>query len=346
MKATLVLALLALAPAARGMQNLTGTTAAQFLTLGVGARSLGMGEAYMAVADGADAAYWNPGGLAVLTRPELAYSRSELGVGLHEDFAAVAVPSQLLHGTMALAVTRLSQDSMALVDNQDNADNPGLGSFSPHSEVYALAYGTRLAGDNGKRSQPDAFRDDWGAPAMARLPAEAEDAPAGVLAAGASVKLIEESLGTRQASAFAVDGGALFRPQGLPELTLAGVFRNIGSKERFIADSEPLPGELDGSAAYEARAGYWRVISALEADVPYAGNPYGKIGFEVSRRMGAVVSAALRLGYSSRMAPDLGLLAGLSAGVGLRIGHFSFDGAFQEAGALGESFRLGVGWRF
>ncbi len=344
MKAALALALLALAPAARGMQNLTGTAAAQFLTLGVGARSLGMGEAYTAVADGADTAYWNPGGLAVMTRPELAYSRSELGVGLHEDFVAVAVPAQMLHGTVALAVTRLSQDNMPLMDY--NGNNTGLGSFSPHSEAYALAYGARLAGEAVKRPSLDAFRDDWGAPVTVRSLAEAEAAPAGVLAVGASVKLIEENLGTRQASAFAVDGGALFRPQGLPELTLAGVFRNIGSKERFIADSQPLPGELGGSAAYEAWAGYWRVISALEADVPYAGNPYGKIGFEFSRRMGGAVSAALRLGYSSRMAPDLGLLAGLSAGVGLRIGHFSFDGAFQEAGALGESFRLGVGWRF
>src|SRR5271170_5287471 len=41
-----------------------GTTTADFLELGVGARADAMGEAYSAVADGADALYWNPGGLA------------------------------------------------------------------------------------------------------------------------------------------------------------------------------------------------------------------------------------------------------------------------------------------
>ncbi len=323
MMAALAAALLALAPVARGMQNESGTAAAQFLTMGAGARALGMGEAYTAVADGADAAYWNPGGLAVMESPEVVYSRSELGTGLHEDFAAAAAPARWLRGTVALAVTRLSQDGMTLVDNQNNADNAHPGSFAPYSAVYALAYGARLSGEESGR--------------LARDP---------VLSAGLAVKLIKEDLGTRQASAFALDAGARLRPQTMPELILAAALRNVGSRERFIADAQPLPAELAGSAAYEVRPGRWRIITALEADAPYAGNPYGKLGCEASRLIGGDVWAALRLGYSSRMAPDLGMLAGLSAGVGLNIGHFSFDGAFQEAGVLGESFRLGVGWRF
>lgn len=40
-----------------------GRTAADFLQIGVGARAAGMGGAFTAVSEGADAAYWNPAGL-------------------------------------------------------------------------------------------------------------------------------------------------------------------------------------------------------------------------------------------------------------------------------------------
>ena len=41
-----------------------GTTAASFLEVGIGARSMGMGGAYVAVAQDAIAMYWNPAGLS------------------------------------------------------------------------------------------------------------------------------------------------------------------------------------------------------------------------------------------------------------------------------------------
>ena len=90
----------------------------------------------------------------------------------------------------------------------------------------------------------------------------------------------------------------------------------------------------------------WRLLPALEVDVPYAGNIYGKVGFEAERRIASGVVAALRLGFSSLTVPDLGPISGLAAGVGLRVQRFSFDAAFQPMGVLGQSFRLGVGWRF
>src|SRR5579864_5665137 len=43
--------------------NDKGTTTANFLKLGVGARAEAMGEAYTAVADDATALHWNPAGI-------------------------------------------------------------------------------------------------------------------------------------------------------------------------------------------------------------------------------------------------------------------------------------------
>ncbi len=343
MRTALLAALVAAAAAPRARcRPDVGTVAAQFLQIGAGARAVGMGEAYTAVADGPDALYWNPAGLSRMSRPEATYARTELPAGLHHDFFAVGAPSEWLHGTLAFGVTRLSQDSLALV----NASNQTQGSFSPHSEVYALAYGHAFGANDVATSSRDYFRENWNVP-RADKPYEDEQEPwTGEISAGMSIKIINENLGTRSSSAFAIDGGGMFRPTDLHELIVAGAFRNIGSKETFISDSEPLPAELAVSVAYDARSDDWRFLPALEIDAPYAGNIYGKIGVEATKKISEGSSAAMRVGYTSVSAVDLGVLSGLTAGVGLKVGKFSFDAAFQPMALLGESFRLGVGWKF
>jgi hypothetical protein len=338
----LLVGLLAAAAPARAIQTDVGTAAAQFLQIGGGARSLGMGEAYTAVAEGPDAVYWNPAGLSRMTRPEATYARTELPAGLHHDFFAVGVPIQFLQGTLAFALTRLSQDPLALV----NASNQAQGSFSPHSEVYALAYGHAFDANDIVTTSRDYFRENWNIPRADR-PYEDEVEPwTGEIAAGASIKIINENLGTRSASSFAIDGGGLFRPVGMHELILGGAVRNVGTKLNFISESEPLPAELAASVAYELRDDDWRLLPALEVDAPYAGNVYGKVGVEATKRVAEGVSASMRLGYTSVSAADLGVLSGLTAGVGLKVGKFSFDAAFQPMTTLGDAFRIGVGWKF
>ncbi|MBI5239815.1 MAG: hypothetical protein HY926_05030 [Elusimicrobia bacterium] len=343
MRAAAIAVMLLLAQDAAALQKEVGTSAAEFLRLGAGARSLGMGEASTAVAAGPEAVYWNPAGLARLARPEAAYSRTELPVGMHQDYGAVAVPVRLLRGTLAFAMTRFSQDGIDMVD----ANNRARGSFAPHSEVYALAYGHQFAGGDPVEDSRDFFGETWNVPNMAR-PLGYENEPwTGEISAGLSFKMIDESLGPRHAAAVAVDAGGLFRPVDLHDLTLAGAVRHLGGLQRFINESAPLPVEFAAAAAYEFRLERaWRFLPVLEADVPYAGNPYGKLGVEVEHVAAEAVLAALRLGYCGRTAPDLGPLSGLTAGVGLQVRRFSFDAGFQPMGALGQSFRLGVGWKF
>src|SRR5579863_9617534 len=68
-----------------------GTTTANFLELGVGARAEAMGEAYSAVADDATALYWNPAGLtrvqadeaSLMHAPYLASSYYDYGSYVH-----------------------------------------------------------------------------------------------------------------------------------------------------------------------------------------------------------------------------------------------------------------------
>ena len=44
--------------------NKTGTTAAKFLSIGVGSKAVGMGGAYTSIANDATAMYWNPAGVS------------------------------------------------------------------------------------------------------------------------------------------------------------------------------------------------------------------------------------------------------------------------------------------
>jgi len=66
---------------------------ADFLAGGVGARALGMGGAYVAVANDVTSGYWNPAGLSNLQFPEVAYMHAERFAGVVSfDYGSAAFP--------------------------------------------------------------------------------------------------------------------------------------------------------------------------------------------------------------------------------------------------------------
>ena len=58
-------------------QAKVGTAGAQFLEIGVSARAIGMGEAYVAVSNDATAMYYNPAGLTQLYDREAVFTHVE-----------------------------------------------------------------------------------------------------------------------------------------------------------------------------------------------------------------------------------------------------------------------------
>ncbi|MFA5859240.1 MAG: tetratricopeptide repeat protein [Elusimicrobiota bacterium] len=99
-----------------------------FLTWGAGARALGMGKAYVAVANDATAGFWNPGGLAQVDRAELNVLHAFLWEGTVYDYAGYVVPT-LKNGTFGVnAITLLSiggegRDALNRVNNQTFIDS-------------------------------------------------------------------------------------------------------------------------------------------------------------------------------------------------------------------------------
>lgn len=64
-----------------------GTSAAQFLKIGMGSRALGMGEAFVAVANDAEALYWNPAGLCQFEKQALFFSHTQWLVEVQLEYA-------------------------------------------------------------------------------------------------------------------------------------------------------------------------------------------------------------------------------------------------------------------
>jgi hypothetical protein len=345
----LLAALLALAPPARAaLTSDVGGSSGQFLQLGAGARALGMGEAMVAAAENPDALYWNPAGLSRMRRPEALYSRAQLPGSVAHDFAAASVPVRWLRGTVALGVTRLTQSAIARRD----ALGRERGSFAPHSEAFSLGYSHSFVNADHATLARDYFRDSWNLPGAYRPMRDEEEPWTGAVAVGFAVKGVSETLGDRRSTTGALDVGASFRPFEMGSLTIAAAGRNLFGRQRFIADSSALPAEAAVGAALDIRSEVdrgdepWRLIPAVEVVAPYYGAPFGKLGVEYEHPFGKGAYGLLRAGYNTRPAPALGPIAGLSAGVGGRVGRFSLDLGFTPMGDLGTAFRLGVGWRF
>lgn len=121
---------------ATGAEIVKAKYAGEFMATGVGARALGMGGSYVAVAEDITAGYWNPSALAQLEYPQLAGMHAQQFASIvNYNYAAVAMP--LAHNrTIALSVIRLGVDDIpntteALLDygadGIPNTGDPGEG---------------------------------------------------------------------------------------------------------------------------------------------------------------------------------------------------------------------------
>jgi len=72
--------------------SMVGTTAAQFLKIGAGARAIAMGGAYTAISNDIYAVYYNPGGLAMAADPtQITFDHANWLANISYDFAAASI---------------------------------------------------------------------------------------------------------------------------------------------------------------------------------------------------------------------------------------------------------------
>jgi len=288
-----------------------GTSAANFLKLGVGPRAVAMGEAQTGLADDVYAAYWNPAGLAQLQSPEAGFVQTQYLQDIQAEYAAYAHPHPTL-GTLAGSFTYLN---VGKFDGYDASAQP-TGQVGANDASVAVSYARPLWRDPRMDSQ---------------------------VCVGATGKYIRERLDTVTADAYAVDAGILYAPGkelgGELEGLRAGMtIRNLGSSIKFDQESYPLPRSVAAGLSW---TGTWlgEVLTfAMDGEQPNDGKRTLGAGMELSTLQLLVI----RGGYTSR--GDLG--GGLRLGAGLRFKTLQVDYAFAGDGDLGQTHRIGLTCRF
>lgn len=117
-----------------------GSTSAQFLKIGVGARAAGMGEAVVALPMDATALFWNPGGLPWLKSSRFVASHTSWIGDLSHDFVGAVV--QVGDGAIGVSATFLNMEEIEVTTL---AQPKGTGSYFDASDfALGVSYGLRM----------------------------------------------------------------------------------------------------------------------------------------------------------------------------------------------------------
>jgi len=169
-------AILALTFGIVSAQTNVGTTAASFLEIGAGARSLAMGGAYVSLANDVSALYWNPAGIVSVVRPSIQLYHAPWLVDTDYYHGGSVVPMGRL-GTLGFSYTAITMKEMLVRTVQ----NPEPDEYGEKFDAGSLAMGIAYA-----KNLTDQF------------------------SFGFQTKFIQEKIWQMQAKGFAMDIGTLF----------------------------------------------------------------------------------------------------------------------------------------
>jgi len=188
-------------PDATDRTTRVGTRGANFLEIGVGARSQGLGAAAASMTDGPEAMFWNPAG--IVTRTDFAafvsYMQLYGNSGITNTAAALTVP--VGQGTFGFAFTQFGSGSIDRTTEvaPDGNDPAFPGQFQYTGTSFAVQYARNITDR---------------------------------LSASGGVRFVQEGIDFAQTSFFGIDLATRFRT-GLYGLSVAAAVTNIGPANRW-----------------------------------------------------------------------------------------------------------------
>ena len=117
-----------------------GGRAGAFLLRGVGARAMGMGGAFTAIADDATATYWNPAGLGRLRGPQLAGMYTVLSLDRVHNFIGYVQPLGIV-GVVGISWVDFG---VSKIEGRDSSGNP-TEDFGDSEMAFGVSYGKGFA---------------------------------------------------------------------------------------------------------------------------------------------------------------------------------------------------------
>jgi len=292
--------------------------AGEFLSLGVGGKALGMGGAFVAVADDGSAGYWNPAGLFQLKNKELLLMHAEtFGSLLDHDFISYVVPQKGADSSFAFGfnLMRLGGDGIKITalpqpDLPPGEDNkPFVVDERSHSD-YLLFFSF------SKRIRPR-------------------------LAWGGSVKWLYRDIAGNSAYGLGMDLGifASLSPSislgaNLVDATTSFLAYDNGTKESIYPT-------LKAGSRFSHDFKDFVFTLALDSDFRFEGRDYAAQlnvdDFSADLHWGAEIS------YPEKVALRLGLDQGhFTFGLGLKTTRIGADVAFLNHDELDDTYRISI----
>lgn len=288
--------------ASEAKQGKAGTKSAEFITLGFGARPLAMSGAYTAADNDIFSALWNPAGLASLKNKQLAVMHNSLPEDINQEYVSFGMP----------------------IINSNSKYNPyialtlNFGKYGDESiTTYSKPYGTGSSFDGSDLMINLSFAKKFDEKILA----------------GINGKYLKQELYNYDGSAFAVDLGMIMKLS--ENLSVGAGIYNIGSRIKFISESEEIPLQL--------KTGLSLKISdylLTNGDVIYTKdeNIDMAVGFEVK----FLKMLAARAGFNT--VNEAG--SGLTLGLGLNFDNINFDYAYEPYGDFNASHKVSLDYAF
>lgn len=233
-----------------------------FLEVPAGARASALGGAFAARSSGAEAAFWNPAGLADVKGTELTASHFEYVQQLKHDQFALA--GQMFGGGLAASVRAMYSQA---IDQRDDVGNL-IGTFGSHDLEFQLGYGQSR----------------------------------GTTRIGAAVQAVRERIENSGATTWGATLGGQWRPERLHGIVLGAVAQHLGPAAHYTIDGargEPvsLPASLQtGAAWHHDLARGFAIDPELDLRVTRGRQAVVALGAELASDVGATLRVGVREG--------------------------------------------------
>lgn len=324
-----------------------GTTAANFLEIGVGSAATAMGEAYVAVANNVSAIYWNPAGLSTIRNNQAQIMYQPWVVDVNNIFGGVVFNVPQI-GNFAVGVTQVGYGEMEVTTL---AQQDGTGEkYSASEYAFSLSYARNIT--------------EW-------------------FSFGASGKYIGSQIWHMSASSIALDLGVLiatnfFTPTGDRNdgLKIGMSISNYGTRLQYdgidlLNPIDIIPGDAGNYADVpgQFRPGLWelpqifrigiaikpftnriqQLTLALDVLHPNNNSESMNVGAEYQLNLPGSGSLFLRSGYKALFMDQSSY--GLTMGGGLKLSlmgnqALTVDYAFKYMGLLGDVHAYTIGYTF
>ena len=325
----LIIIYLALLSLAYGIDK-TGTTAAKFLSIGIGSKSAGLGNAFVAIADDPTAMYWNPAGISRLESHEAIVNHNNWFADIGLDYSGVVVKVSE-NSAFGANITMVSMEEIEVTryGNEDTGETYRAGNLA-----IGLSYATSLT---------DKF------------------------SIGVNIKMIRESIASNHASGFAIDIGTLFdTPFGFrlgtsisnfgPKMNMSGddLIVPVDISETIEGNNENTTGVIStdhfdlplllrvGISGTKLIPNIGGLVWAIDSGHPNDNNSFINTGLELNLLKNLL---SLRTGYRSLYLNDR--VSEYSLGVGLNLNNIikrpiQIDYSFESLKFLGTTQQIGL----